>query len=104
MATVGQTLRLVGLKANRAANGDLITFRARHVRALVEPVPLPEPGTMPHAVKFGERGEVSIEIIRTDVDSAPTPGEYIIDAEARRMRVVTVARTPLTYVCECKLP
>lgn len=99
--SAGQSLRLIGLKANIQANGDLVTFRAKKVRMLVEPVDLPDPGTAPHAVKFGERGEVAIEVLRSDVASVPTVGEYIIDADARRLRVVMVSRTPLTYICEC---
>ncbi len=84
----------------------MISFRAKKIRALVEPTIMPEDHLgsrriQPHTVKFGERGELTVELLRSDVNKAPEIGEYIIDGDARRLRIAMVSRTPISWLCEC---
>lgn len=52
-------------------------------------------------INFSERNKSKIEILRTDVDSAPEVGESFEDTDGFFHRIKIVRRTENTYRCEC---
>jgi len=96
------TDRLDALEELLEEDGETLTFRSDSLTAIVDRNLEASP-TRKGQVEFTERPLTRIELLRSDVTSAPEAGEVFEDAAGEFHRVETVRSTDLTYRCDCLL-
>ena len=109
MATLSETDRIQGFKELRDTNGETVEFRERErqrsnrtaLKAIVNR-DLQFPRLAKDQVHLDERNDTTIEVLRTDVDSAPKVGEFFEDTDGMFHRIKSVRRKDITYFCELK--
>lgn len=104
MASEAENAQLQGFKELLRVSGESLRIypRNRAVTGIVDRG-LDEPELDKGQVNFDERNQSSIEILRTDVDPAPDPGQWFRDSDGFFHRIRTVQRTKITYRCKCEV-
>lgn len=103
MASEGERAQERSFKELLRVDGETLRFRAKNLTAIVDRNPDTPTPIADDEVRFDERNQATVEFLRSAVSKVPAPGEYLSDADERRIRILWVTRTRLTYFCHVKI-